>query len=250
MTESPIYQNYLNAWTRPLQSSVKWLMITSVKISLCFLPILAISSVNAAEISGPVKIVDGDTVKILGVPIRLEGIDAPETAQTCKKLDGREYGCGKKSVDYLRHLLGKEARCEGSKYDKYRRLLATCYSGKVNVNREMVINGWAVAFLRYSDVYTKEEKLAKVNRRGIWNGEFVRPSAFRAGAWREAESSNDVGGNGQCAIKGNINRKGEKIYHTPWSRNYKRTQINTSKSERWFCSETEAKNAGWRAAYR
>jgi endonuclease YncB( thermonuclease family) len=69
--------------------------------------------VNAAEISGPVKIVDGDAVKILGVPIRLEGIDAPEAAQTCKKLDGREYSCGKKSVDYLRHLLGKRRGVKG-----------------------------------------------------------------------------------------------------------------------------------------
>ena len=52
-------------------------------------------------------------------------------------------------------------------------------------------------------------------------------------------------------IKGNINRDGERIYHTPWSSpHYKRTKINTSKGERWFCTEGEARQAGWRAPYR
>jgi hypothetical protein len=51
-----------------------------------------------------------------------------------------------------------------------------------------------------------------------------------------------------CPIKGNINSKGERIYHTPWgSRNYDRTKINTAKGERWFCNEAEAVAAGWRA---
>ena len=54
-----------------------------------------------------------------------------------------------------------------------------------------------------------------------------------------------------CLIKGNINRKKEKIYHTPWSSpHYKRTKINTGNGERWFCTETEARRAGWRAPYR
>ena len=52
-------------------------------------------------------------------------------------------------------------------------------------------------------------------------------------------------------IKGNINRNGERIYHTPWSSpHYKRTKINTNKGERWFSTEGEATQAGWRAPYR
>jgi len=47
---------------------------------------------------------------------------------------------------------------------------------------------------------------------------------------------------------GNINSKGERIYHTPWgSRSYDRTEINSAKGERWFCDEAEAVAAGWRA---
>lgn len=52
---------------------------------------------------------------------------------------------------------------------------------------------------------------------------------------------------GDCAIKGNINREGERIYHIPGSRWYDRTRISLDRDERWFCSEEEARKAGWRA---
>ncbi|MDD2890856.1 MAG: hypothetical protein PHE49_09515 [bacterium] len=51
-----------------------------------------------------------------------------------------------------------------------------------------------------------------------------------------------------CDIKGNISSSGEKIYHLPGCASYSRTVINESAGERWFCSESEAKNAGWRKA--
>lgn len=54
----------------------------------------------------------------------------------------------------------------------------------------------------------------------------------------------------ECNIKGNINSKKEKIYHMPGQRNYDDTVIDTSKGERWFCTEQEAVNAGWRKAKR
>ena len=120
----------------------------NVRIPLFFLLLFSINTVEAETISGTAKITDGDTIEILGVPIRLEGIDAPETGQTCKRPNGGEYNCGKDSLDYLRRLVVKGVHCEGVEYDKYRRLLATCYSGKKNINREMVLNGWAVSFLQ------------------------------------------------------------------------------------------------------
>eukprot|EP00882_Tetradesmus_deserticola_P002244 GHRQ01002396.1.p1 GENE.GHRQ01002396.1~~GHRQ01002396.1.p1 ORF type:complete len:345 (+),score=130.59 GHRQ01002396.1:162-1196(+) len=55
----------------------------------------------------------------------------------------------------------------------------------------------------------------------------------------------------QCSgalIKGNINSKGEKIYHTPASGSYARVQIDQKAGERYFCTEQEALAAGWRAA--
>ncbi|WP_245435025.1 phospholipase D-like domain-containing protein [Methylocystis rosea] len=51
---------------------------------------------------------------------------------------------------------------------------------------------------------------------------------------------------GNCRIKGNINRKGERIYHLPGERDYARTRMDKGKGERWFCSQEEAVAAGWR----
>jgi hypothetical protein len=50
-----------------------------------------------------------------------------------------------------------------------------------------------------------------------------------------------------CEIKGNISpNTGERIYHTPSQEHYFETVITPSKGERWFCTEDEARNAGWR----
>ena len=40
---------------------------------------------------------------------------------------------------------------------------------------------------------------------------------------------------------------GERVYHTPDSRWYGLTEIDTGAGERWFCTEREALDAGWRA---
>lgn len=51
-----------------------------------------------------------------------------------------------------------------------------------------------------------------------------------------------------CKIKGNISSKGEKIYHTPGCNSYDKTVISTSVGEKWFCTEQDARDAGWRKA--
>jgi len=50
----------------------------------------------------------------------------------------------------------------------------------------------------------------------------------------------------RCRIKGNVSQRGERIYHGPGGRYYGRTQVDESKGERWFCTEAEARAAGWR----
>jgi hypothetical protein len=51
-----------------------------------------------------------------------------------------------------------------------------------------------------------------------------------------------------CPIKGNISKTGERIYHTPGQEYYVQTRINWLSGERWFCSEPDARAAGWRKA--
>jgi len=54
-----------------------------------------------------------------------------------------------------------------------------------------------------------------------------------------------------CDIKGNISvSNGEKIYHLPGQEYYDATSIDRRYGERWFCSEAEAREGGWRRAYR
>ena len=49
-----------------------------------------------------------------------------------------------------------------------------------------------------------------------------------------------------CTIKGNVSTQGERIYHVPGQKYYDETQISATHGERWFCSEQEARAAGWR----
>ncbi|PZU17808.1 MAG: hypothetical protein DI589_25660 [Shinella sp.] len=54
-----------------------------------------------------------------------------------------------------------------------------------------------------------------------------------------------------CNIKGNISYNGgERIYHMPGQERYQDTRINQADGERWFCSEADARAAGWRRAGR
>jgi hypothetical protein len=55
--------------------------------------------------------------------------------------------------------------------------------------------------------------------------------------------------NTTCNIKWNISSKWVKIYHYPWCGSYKRTKISLDKWEKYFCSNKEAENAGWRVAW-
>ena len=111
----------------------------------------------------------------------------------------------------------------------------------------MVRAGLALAYREFGDDYVDEENEARAARRRAWNGEFTPAWEQRlTGGARPNNPSNcrDTG------IKGNINRDGERIYHIPGSSSYDETSIDESKGERWFCSEDEARSAGWRASRR
>jgi endonuclease YncB( thermonuclease family) len=137
-------------------------------------------SAAMADVTGKPRIVDGDTIWIGEIKIRLHGIDAPESKQECKQADGSAYRCGEASTDALRVLIGSEpVRCEGGTYDRYKRLIAVCYSGTVNLNAELVRQGWALAYRRYSKDYISAEKYAQEAKRGMWAGEFELPWEWR-----------------------------------------------------------------------
>ncbi len=133
---------------------------------------------------------------------------------------------------------------DGVGRDRYKRIIGRCTVAGEDLGAWMVLQGWALTYRRYSLDYVDEEADARAARRGIWAGEFVKPWKWRRGK-RLAANDNAPG---QCRIKGNINRKGERIYHVPSGQWYDRSRIDPAKGERWFCSEAEARNAGWRRA--
>lgn len=50
-----------------------------------------------------------------------------------------------------------------------------------------------------------------------------------------------------CWIKGNVSiETGERIYHVPGQKYYLQTRVSPRYGERWFCSEADARAAGWR----
>jgi len=63
--------------------------------------------------------------------------------------------------------------------DKYKRYIAVCYLEDININQELVKSGWAIAYKYYSKDYIKDEKIAKDNKNGIWQGEFIEPYIYR-----------------------------------------------------------------------
>ncbi len=64
-------------------------------IALCLLATPAL-----ADVSGPARVIDGDTLEIQGQRIRLHGIDAPESRQLCR-LAGKPWMCGKDAANAL-----------------------------------------------------------------------------------------------------------------------------------------------------
>lgn len=135
----------------------------------------------AADIAGQATVIDGDTIEIHGQRIRLFGIDAPESRQTCEA-DGKEYRCGKDAVFALADKIARQAvKCEDHGRDRYDRMIAICYVGSQDVGAWLVEQGWALAFRRYSVAYVGNEQAAETAGRGMWRGSFVPPWDWRKG---------------------------------------------------------------------
>ena len=215
----------------------------------------AVSGLSAAELNGKPRIIDGDTLEISGQRIRLLGIDAPESKQKCKKNNGLEYHCGTMATFALAELIEEHwVKCVGEENDRYGRLIATCFTGPIDLNENMVRRGWALAYRRYSFRYVPAEGKAKSARRGLWQGTFIKPwdwrSRIRVEIPAPSSAAKIVAGpsDPNCTIKGNISRSGSRIYHLPGGKYYAKTKINTDTGEHWFCSQSDAEQAGWRAA--
>jgi micrococcal nuclease len=95
--------------------------------------------------------------------------------------------------------------------------------------------------------FVQDERTARENGSGLWKSGASKTNDDKtAAAGKDGSSANPAGDAGSAAcskpsIKGNINAKGQKIYHIPGSSYY-----NQTKAEVMFCSEEDAAAAGFR----
>ena len=106
--------------------------------------------------------------------------------QICHDKNNKSYACGHVSKAVLKGYIEKfssfKIYCSYSERDKYNRILGDCYIGEnsyFNINEYMVSEGYAVAYLRYSEKYLDAQEAAKENKRGLWAGNFDLPEEWR-----------------------------------------------------------------------
>lgn len=186
--------------------------------------------------------VDGDTVEVSfddgrTEKVRLIGVNTPETVHPTRGEEpyGREASNFTKS-----RLTGQKVLLETDveERDRYGRLLAYLYLREGRMfNAVLVDEGYAqmATFppnVRYVEVFRALQAGAREGGRGLWgaaaNQDTTPPST-----------------DGTCKIKGNINSKGEKIYHVPGGAFYDKT-----KAEECFDTEAAAHAAGYRRSQR
>lgn len=239
---------------QPLQASIERDSVTlrplksSVGIALSLLAISVPAGADTASITGTARTIDGDTIDLGVIRVRLHAIDAPEADQPCDSADGSEWRCGVAASNRLAALIdGKQVRCEALDRDAYGRVIGRCFQDDTDLNALLVNEGLAWAYRKFSDDYLAEEAEARSAERGIWQAETTPPWEYREQRWERAAAASPRPG---CPIKGNISRGDDRIYHTPWSPWYDRVQVDEEHGERWFCDEAEAEAAGWRAPRR
>ena len=127
-------------------------------------------------------IADGDSFSIGTRKLRLKGIDAPEYTQTCTDVNGAIWACGKASRAALELLLRAPGlTCIAVTHDRYARALATCSNSSVaDIGAAQVKAGLAVSDEFHGmQSYGAEEQHARIGKKGMWGGQFARPSDWR-----------------------------------------------------------------------
>lgn len=136
---------------------------------------------NFPSITGSVKVINGDTLMMNGYYIRLYGVDAPESDQTCANKTGRSYHCGRVAATWLRDwLMDNQIECRIMQQDKNGNMVGTCSLGQYDIGAALVNAGWAIAYTKYTDIYVPYQEEAMNRRDGLWQGKFYEPEDWRA----------------------------------------------------------------------
>lgn len=197
---------------------------------------------SASDLEGRATAISGDTLRVAGTLVMLDGIEAPEAGQSCQRQD-RKWRCGAAAKDALASLVrGRHISCEIVHEDETKKR-ARCYARNTDIAEALVRNGHVFADGGFLSRYAGFESDAQSEKLGLWAGNAERPQDYRDKRWEEAKRAAPEG----CPIKGRI-QSGTRTYLLPWSPSYDSVRLRTSRGERWFCSESEAQAAGWSRA--
>jgi endonuclease YncB( thermonuclease family) len=135
----------------------------------------------ADDFVGQASVVDGDTLEIHGMRIRLWGVDAPESSQLCRGEDSLQYRCGAQAANDLDTFIARRpVNCFPLSLDPYGRTVATCSVAGTDLGEWLVRKGLALDWPQYSKGrYDGAERDAERSGRGMWAGSYVEPWLFR-----------------------------------------------------------------------
>lgn len=216
---------------------------------------------------------DGDTIQLGSITYRLDGIDAPELDQMCIDDHADPWSCGLDARDELEKLIGdRTVHCDDLGPDKAfrNRHVGICRADgdAASLNRQLVRQGLALSVEPAIKLHLKDEAaVAQADGRGLWKGCFVAPQEFRTGKkdgallGRACRADRDREIRAAlfpqypamppgCSIKGKFAVRARVtgnigIYHLQGCPSY----AGLTRPDRWFCSEDDAKAAGFRRAY-
>jgi|GEM_PF-258516 len=139
---------------------------------------------NYPAVYGIARVINGSTLEMRGRYIKIYGIDAPDSNQTCSDSKGRSYACGQESARWLKGWIsGYELECRVIQQDGRGNMVATCALGQYDIGAALVNAGWAVANIKTTNIYVPYEQQAQAAGRGLWQGSFYKPWD-----WREIQS--------------------------------------------------------------
>jgi len=227
-------------------------MTSRVALSLVILAVLfasdrARSSQNSSD---RFRVIDGDTLQIGGDVVQLYGIDAPELGQLCDS-SGRLWHCGVEAALALNKLVTlnrSSLRCSpwsnaaNSATDPMR-APQVCEVGNEDVAVLTLHTGNSLALPGTFPDYVEAERQARGGRVGVWHSDFVVPWEWRAGVQSPGRRSD---ASRECNVKGVFGATGQRLYYVPTDPEYQAITIDPKQGEALFCSDDEARRAGWR----
>jgi endonuclease YncB( thermonuclease family) len=235
---------------------------------------LAAVLLAAPSLAANAVVHDGDALQLGDLTYRLDGIDAPELDQVCIDDHADPWSCGVDARDQLTRLIkGRAVHCDDLGVDKTtfkRRHIGVCIAegDTTSLNQQMIQQGFAINVDPSVKIHARDDAAAaKADKRGLWKGCFVAPQEFRAGKKDgallggscRADRDKEIRGvlfpeelamPPSCAIKGKLAVRARVtgnvgIYYLQGCLSY----AGTTHPDRWFCSEDDARAAGFRRAF-